>query len=306
MSRNALGRGLSALLPETRPAAKTPPPVPQPSPEAPGPTRIPVEKVRPSRYQPRQNIDPEAVRELAESIKVHGLLQPIIVTFDAEEDEYELIAGERRLEATKFLGMKTVPALIKDVDDEARLERGLIEIIQRADRNPIEEAQSYRLLMDRFQLTQEQISERLGKKRTTVANMLRLLHLPEDIQVEIASGDLSAGHAKALAGIEDPELLREAIDRIRRSAFTVRQTEEWLRSSRTHSGEKKKKSRGKSSSSRVASDPHIRSIEDSMQDLLGVRVHIHTHQDGGGRIEIEYYTEDDLNNIISMLGVDVD
>ncbi len=306
MSRNALGRGLSALLPETRPAAKTPPPAPQPSPEAPGPTRIPVEKVRPNRYQPRQSIDPEAVRELAESIKVHGLLQPIIVTFDAEEDEYELIAGERRLEATKFLGMKTVPALIKDVDDEARLELGLIENIQREDLNPIEEAQSYRLLMDRFELTQEQISERLGKKRTTVANMLRLLNLPEDIQVEIASGDLSSGHAKALAGIEDSELLREAIDRIRRNAFTVRQTEEWLRSARTHSGEKKKKSRGKSSSSRVASDPHIRLIEDSMQDLLGVRVRIHNNQEGGGRIEIEYYTEDDLNNIISMLGVDVD
>jgi len=297
MSRNALGRGLSALLTENTsiPQPKTPAQV------AEGQTRIPVDRIRPNRYQPRQEIDQESIQELADSIKVHGLLQPIVVSYDAQEDEYELIAGERRLEAAKHLSLKTIPAIIQDVDDETRFELGLIENIQREDLNPIEEATAHRLLMEKFALTQEQVAERLGRKRTTVANLLRLLKLPEDIQVEIASGSLSAGHAKALAAIEDEQQLREAVRRLREGTYTVRQTEAWVREMKDKRGQGKKRS---SASRTTAVDPNILHIEETMQDLLGTKVRIRSKGVSRGRFEIEYYSEDDFQRVLDVLGID--
>jgi len=297
MSRNALGRGLSALLSDDSP-------VPQPRAKSPeSPTRIPVNRVRPNRYQPRQNIDPSSIQELADSIKTHGLLQPIIVSFDSDTEEYELIAGERRLEASKHVGLETVPAIVQDVDDEARLELGLIENIQREDLNPIEEAQAYQLLMEKFSLTQDQVAERLGKNRATIANTLRLLKLPEDVQAEIATGSLSAGHAKALAAIEDEQELRQALRRLREGAYTVRQTEQWVRGLREKSKGEKKRRSGVSSKT---TDPQLLLLEDSLQDLFGTKVRIHSKSGDQGRIEIEFYSQDDLGRIVEILGLEVE
>jgi ParB family transcriptional regulator, chromosome partitioning protein len=262
-----------------------------------------VDKIRPSRYQPRQKIDPRSVEELAASIRAHGLLQPVIVSVDAGQEAFELIAGERRLEAVKSLGLQEIPALVQDVDDEARLELGLIENIQREDLNPIEEAEAYRLLIEQFHLTQEQTAQRLGKKRTTISNYLRILKLPDDIQAEIASGELSAGHAKALAAIEDEKTLREALREIRSGQLTVRQTEELVRKSNKKS--KKKRNKSRSSRGRAELDPDMRWMEDTLQDSLGTRVTIHPLQNGQGRIEIEYYSEDDLERLCERMGAEI-
>lgn len=298
MSRNALGRGLSALLSDESPVPQPRTPSPTPT----GQTLIPVDRIRPNPYQPRQGIDPESVRELAESIHLHGLLQPIVVSYDTEEDEYELIAGERRLEATKQLDLKTIPAIVQDVDDEGRFELALVENIQREDLNPIEEAKAYQLLMERFQLTQDQVGQRLSRKRTTIANSLRLLGLPEDIQVEIASGSLSPGHAKALAAIEDEEQLREIVRRLREGAFTVRQTEAWVREMKEKG--RRGKPRGKASAAAVV-DPHFRFVEEAMQEVLGTKVRIRPKGAYRGRFEIEYYSQDDFQRVLDALGVDL-
>ncbi len=297
MSRNALGRGLSALLSDEGPI-----PQPKAPPQmAEGQAQVPVGRIRPNRFQPRQELNQEAILELADSIKVHGLLQPIVVSYDAEEDEYELIAGERRLEAAKHLGMKTIPAVVQDVDDESRFELGLVENIQREDLNPIEEARAYELLMEKFALTQEQAAHRLGRKRATIANSLRLLKLPEDIRVEIASGSLSAGHAKALAAIEDEEQLREILRRLREGTYTVRQTEAWVREMKESQGRRRRR---KAVGDAVDRDPNLRYVEEAMQDLLGTKVRIRPRGASRGRFEIEYYSQDDFQRVLDVLGVD--
>lgn len=297
MSRNALGRGLSALLSESQS------PISQTQTEKPeGYRLIPIDRIRPSRYQPRQDIDPDSIRELADSIREHGLLQPIVVSFDAEEDEYELIAGERRFEASRSVGLTVIPAIIQEVEDQARLELGLIENIQRENLNPIEEAKAYVILMEKFNLTQEQMAQRLGRKRTSIANTLRLLSLPEDIQADIATGVLSAGHAKALAAIEDPEQLRQAVQRLREGALNVRETEALVRQIRESSGKKKKSP----SSRRSQLNPDLQAVVDSLQDFLGTRVKIALGKGGHGKIEIEYYSEDDLQRILDVMGISVD
>lgn len=299
MSRNALGRGLSALLSEdtTLPEPKAPAQL-----EPGGQAQIPVEQIRPNRYQPRQEINPESIQELADSIKVHGLLQPIVVSYDAEEDEYELIAGERRLEAAKHLGMKTIPVIVQDVDDEARFELGLVENIQREDLNPIEEATAFQLLMEKFSLTQEQVAGRLGRKRTSIANSLRMLKLPEDIRTEIAIGSISPGHAKALAAIEDQEQLREMVRRVREGAYTVRQTEQWVREVKEERGGAKKR---KSASSKATLDPNLKYVEEAVQEVLGTKVRIRPKGPSRGRFEIEYFNDDDFQRVLDVMGVEM-
>jgi len=298
MSRKALGRGLSALLSND----SSIPQAQSPARPTEGQMQVLVHRVRPNRYQPRQEIDQESIRELADSIRVHGLLQPIVVSYDADEDECELIAGERRLEAAKQLGMKTIPAIVQDVDDETRFELGLVENLQREDLNPIEEATAYQLLMQRFGLTQDQVARRLGRKRTTISNALRLLNLPQDIQVEIATGSLSAGHAKALVAIEDEEQLREVIRRLREGTFTVRQTEAWVRDMKEGRGRGKKRTRA---SGVADADPHLRYVEEAMQEALGTKVRIRPKGASRGRFEIDYYSQDDFQRVLDVLGVDM-
>ena len=295
MSRKALGRGLSALLSEDAPIPQ--PPAPSPAAQ----TQIPVDRIHPNRFQPRHQIDSQTLQELSDSIKERGVLQPIVVSYDPGSDEYELIAGHRRLEASKLLGLDNIPAVIQDVDDAGRLEIGLIENIQREDLNPIEEALAYRMLIEKFKLTQEQVGQRLGKRRTTVANTLRLLQLPEDIQAEIATGSLSAGHAKALASIEDEDLLRQAIRHLREGTFTVRQTEAWVREVKEKPARKKKR-RGVASHT----DPHLADLEDALRELLGTRVRIVTGKGPRGRIEIEYYNDEDLQRVLDIIGITLD
>lgn len=213
-----------------------------------------------------------------------------------------MIAGERRLEASKSIGLEEVAAIVQDVDDEARLELGLIENIQREDLNPIEEARAYDLLMERFDLTQEEVSEKLGRKRTTITNTLRLLSLPEDIQVEIATGSISPGHAKALMAIDDEGVLREAIQKLREGSYTVRQTEELVRELDGRKGR-----RGKRRGRRVKKtlDPHLQEIVDFLQNVLGTKVRLVPKSGSGGQVQIEYFDHDDLNRILDVFGFEM-
>lgn len=265
-----------------------------------------MERIRPSRYQPRQRINPDSLGELADSIRVHGLLQPLLVSYDPDADLYELVAGERRLEAAKLAGLQQVPAISIEVDDETRLELGLIENVQREDLNPIEEALAYRLLMQKFALSQEQVARKTGKKRTTISNTLRLLNLPKDIQDEIAGGNLSAGHAKALVAIEDPDELRRALEQVLSGFFSVRQTEELVRQAKEAAGEGGKKRKSRSGRRSRETDPNLLYLEELLRDRLGAQVRINAKRQGGGTVEIEYYDQSDLERIAELIGAELD
>lgn len=282
MKSSHLGRGLEALLghPEETPGAGQ---------QA---LEVPVSKVRPNPNQPRQEFDQEALGELVESVTRNGVLQPIIVR--EIEDGYELIAGERRWRAACQAGLPTIPAIVRPATENESLELSLIENIQREDLNPIEQAKAYKNLIERFALTQEEAAARLGKKRPSVANILRLLDLPQDIQDAVSRGTLSMGHARALLPLpERAEQLRLAA-RIQRDDLSVRQTEQLvndrLRRNRT------------SPSPAEPKPPHITDLESRLREALATRVTLLPHKhDDGGRIIIDFFTKDDFQRLLERL-----
>jgi ParB family chromosome partitioning protein len=278
MEKRVLGKGLKALIPDD---------VPQRS-ESRGSIQLNVSDIAPGRFQPREVFDPDKLRGLVQSIKEKGLIQPVVVR--PRGDGYELIAGERRLRAAKELGIAQVPAIIKDVKDDEALEIALIENIQRDDLNPIEEAKAYQRLSEEFSLTQEQISEKVGRDRASVSNTMRLLKLPAKIKEEISLGRISMGHAKAILMLDSEHSQLELCLKIIRRGLSVREAEYFVR----------RKITGKAGPARPRKHAtEIRAIEEELQRILGTKVTL-LHQAKRGKIMIEYYSNDDLERLLNI------
>jgi ParB family transcriptional regulator, chromosome partitioning protein len=275
--QQGLGRGLAALIPQRMPAAT-------------GQIEIPVSRIRPNPFQPRKRIDEEALQGLASSIAEHGVIQPILVTEIL--DGYRLVAGERRLRAAELAGLATIPAVVRQLADPAQLELALVENVQRADLDAIEEAQAYRQLIDEFGFTQETVAARVGRARSTVANTLRLLELDPKVQAAVADGRLTEGHGRALIGLP-PELQAQLLDSIVGQSLNVRQTEELVRRLREPRPEPEPRP------SRVT-DPDLERVEEDLRRSLGTKVSL-ARSRRGGRIVIEFYDEDDLSRLYERL-----
>lgn len=307
--KGGLGKGLGALIAieEEQPQAQTE--VKKPAPKKPAakkpaakkpapkkveekpvlsdqPKMVSIYEVEPDREQPRKEFDSEGLEELAQSIRQYGILQPILV--NKAEGYYKIIAGERRWRAAKLAGVEEVPILAKELTDEKAFEISLIENIQRQDLNPIEEALAYKRLMDEYHLTQESVAERIGKSRSGIANFLRLLNLEPEIQDMLREGILSLGHAKVLSGMEKgrTELAKRAAE----EGWSVRQLE--MAVSRLNAPKKEKT---------VSDLPQYKEVENKMRDILGTKVNIQ-YGKRKGKIEIEYYSEEDLERLVMLFG----
>jgi len=278
MERKALGKGISALIPEREHEVKN------------VIMNVQSDLIRPNPFQPREDFDQKSIEELAQSIKEKGVIQPLLVR--RKGDYYELIAGERRLRAAKYLNIKELPIIVKDVNDQDSLELALIENIQREELNPIEEAHAFQYLIDKFQLTQEKISEVLGKARVTIANTLRLLKLPLEIQEEIKKNRISFAHGRALLEIEDEFIQRRLVQEIISKGLSVRELESLIKSRRPR-GLK----RGTGVSSR---EPIVAVLEEELQHILATKVRISKRKKRGS-IAIEFYSQEDLERIANII-----
>ena len=276
MTRRALGRGLSALLREVETASA-------------GLEQVPVDLIDPNPFQPRSAFPEETLRGLAESIRSSGVLQPILVR--RVDGKYQLIAGERRLRAARMAGLQAVPAVIRDLGDRETLELAVTENVMREDLNPIEVAHAYDSLQERFQLSHEEIAARIGINRSTVSNTLRLLGLPEQIQNMVANGDVSAGHARALLGLQSADRQNELAQLIAKRGLSVRQVESIVASAQSAP-----------EAQRVARkvDPNTRAAALEMERSLGTRVRI-VGSENRGKIEISYFSGDDLQRLYELL-----
>lgn len=283
MKNKGLGRGLRALIPTLPEGAREKEEV----------IEIPLEKIEPAPFQVRREFDDNALSELAASIKEHGVMQPVVVR-PLSEDRYQLIIGERRWRACRQAGLENIPVVIRRVDDLASSEMMLIENVQREDLNPLEEAQAYKRLLDEFKLTQEDVSRRVGKSRAFIANSLRLLHLPPDVRELLAKGSLSAGHGKALLGLAHPDRQCALAKKIVEHGLSVRETEQVVQ------GAKKTRTKTPPGRGTVPSDPELDELEASLRRVLGTKVKIKTGR-RGGRIEIEYYSQDELTRLLDLL-----
>ena len=303
--KSGLGRGLDALFPEkvsqekpktvrsSKPKTNTATvktTLDQPAVE--GETIVKISKVEPNREQPRKKFDEDALLELSESIKMYGVLQPLLVS--DKKDYYEIVAGERRWRAAKMAGLKEVPVVIKEFSDQEIVEISLIENIQREDLNPVEEAMAYKRLIDEFNLKQDEIAERVSKSRTAVTNSLRLLKLDARVQQMMVDEMISAGHARALLAISDAEKQYSVAMRIFDEKLSVRETEKLVK---TILNPSKKRENAVSDS---AEDAIYESLEEKMKNITGTRVFIHRKKNNKGKIEIEYYSRDDLDRIIDL------
>lgn len=254
---------------------------------------VPIHNIIPNPHQPRLHFDQEKLSELAHSIQEHGILQPLVVT-RVDEHNYELIAGERRLQAAKSIGLKTVPALVREAGEQLKLELAIIENVQRHNLNPIEEAKAYARLVNEFSLSQEAVAEKMGKKRSTVANTIRLLHLPVEIQRAVAEGRISEGHAKALLAIENKEKQRAIFELILKEELTVRETESRVKSVSVNSHIRNTKS--------VA--PEIVEASSELMSRFGTKVKIIPSSQKGqqrGKIIFEYFSEEELSGLLGKL-----
>jgi ParB family transcriptional regulator, chromosome partitioning protein len=304
--KRALGRGLGSLLPNRPPAglaefAKQPPPVPAPTAAAPplpspatSPTELPISMIDPNPLQPRTVFQEGRLQELADSIRSNGIIQPIIVRRKA--DRFELIAGERRWRAARIAGLELVPVVVQELANEKLLEISLIENIQREDLNPMEIAFAYDRLAREHHLSHEEIGRRTGKDRATITNMIRLLKLPPEIQLLLAEHRLSMGHARALLGLPDPELQREIGDRAAAEGLSVRQVERTVQklNEPRDPGEPKEAAAPKI-------DPNVKAATDELERTLGTRVRIVEKSANRGRIEIDYFSQEDLDRIYELI-----
>jgi ParB family chromosome partitioning protein len=314
MAKPALGRGLGALLGGGPPPAKPVVPLSAPAgmagvPLAPLPEdreqvrRVPLERVRPCPFQPRKDFSVEALQELADSIKEQGIIQPLIVR--EKPDGFELIAGERRWRAAQLAGLKEVPVIVRDADDRAVLELALIENLQRENLNPIEEAQGYAELIGTFALRQEDVALKVGKSRAVVANALRLLKLPSDVQAQVRDGRLSVGHAKVILGLPGPAEQQLAATRILKDNLNVRQAEELVTRLQHKSLDSRVAARNGSPAVAVVPDVHVVNLETKLRERLGTKVHLR-YRAGKGSLDIRFYSDDELERILQLLGVPVE
>jgi len=258
-----------------------------------GPTEIPTSSIRPNRWQPRTSIPDDTLAGLAESIRRDGVLQPLVVR-KLPDGNFEIVVGERRWRAARKAGMTLVPAIVRHVPDEQLLELALIENVHREDLNPIEQARAYRQLMTDLDLTQEQASKRLGQQRSTLANALRLLELPEELQGLVSRGTITAGHARAILGLPDPQSQLALAKRVIKDALSVRSTEAAVvsivgRIPRSTRGLREK-------------PPHIRELEDRLSQAFAARVTVQERRNGG-RITIDFGSHEDLDRLLAILGL---
>ncbi len=250
---------------------------------------IPVEKIKANPYQPRKHFDKEKLQELAVSIREHGVLQPLVVS-RTKDDQYELIAGERRLEASKIAGLEKVPAVIKEVNDQQKLELAIIENIQRHNLNPIEEARAYKKLQDMAGMTQDEIAQRVGKSRSAIANILRLLNLSVEIQKALREGKITEGHDVPILAVSGHEKQRALFELILKNGLSVRETENKLREIGVVSHKRKLS----------VKDPEIATKEDWLEKQLGTKVRIRRTKEGG-QIMIDFYSEEELENLLEKI-----
>lgn len=322
MVKQVLGKGLGALLggaqqkqvpvpmtpPHESPSQFAPPaetavqkqPLPQAKPATEEIHFVPISKIKTSSVQPRKDFTQESINELAESIKQQGILQPLIVR--KRGDEFELISGERRWRAAQIAGLDKAPVIIRDVDDRTALEIALVENLQRENLNPIEEAEGFAKLIETFNLTQEEAAAKVGKNRATVANALRLLKLPPDIQALLKKGNITTGHAKAILSLENPDLQKVAAEKVVKEQLSVRQTEDLVNyllhsTQTTHKPAKKKKIE--------STDAHIVDLEKQLMQKFGTKVTLR-YREGKGAVEIKFFSNEDLERILNIIGLNLD
>ncbi|MBI4706729.1 MAG: ParB/RepB/Spo0J family partition protein [Candidatus Omnitrophica bacterium] len=282
MQRIALGKGLDALIPEARAGGETV-------------REIKIGEIVPGEYQPRRYFDPEKQTELVESIIEKGVIQPIIVR--PYKDGYELVAGERRLRAAHEAGLERVPAIVRELSNEDALEIGLIENIQRQDLNPMEEAEAFQQLIREFHLTQEDLAKKVGKDRSSITNSLRLLKLPKPIQEEVLKGTISMGHARAILSLDNEAEQQEVCEKIVKSGISVREVEALIKKIKENvSRETLKKAEEK-----PAVDIALESCTEKLMESLGTKVRISRTAKGTGKIEIEFYSQEDLDRIMERV-----
>lgn len=286
--RQALGKGIGALIPKSPPRAAEAEGVQDAALGAAGFVReIEVAAIVANPRQPREHFDADAIAELTESIRVHGVLQPILVR--ALPDGYELIAGERRLRSARAAGLAKIPALVKQTADDDSLVLAIVENVQRSQLSPLEEARAYRALLDDFGLTQDEVATRVGRSRPTVANAMRLLQLPEEVQAELERGTITAGHARALLGLGSDAAMKTLGREIVRERLSVRDTEAAVK--KTGGAPRKTPRR----------DPDVVRLESDLGRALGTRVSIRLGKKGKGSLEIAFYSDDDLARLAEML-----
>ena len=297
--RRALGKGLESLLPRVQAtiAAAAEPAPPQQTVEVTGkPQEIPVGEIDRNPYQTRTRVDEQQLAELANSIAATGVVQPIIVR-PLPNGRFQLIAGERRWLASQKAGKDTVPAILRQVSDEQAMEMTIVENLQRADLNPMEQARAFERLGRDFKLTQEQMAQRTGKDRASVANFLRLLRLPTEVQGKVESGDLSFGHARALLPLENPETILKAAQKVTALSMSVRQTESYVQGLLNP----EKKAKGEDKAKEQPADPNVREAQERLQRNLGLKVRIED-KNGRGRVIIEYSRLEDFDLLMEALG----
>ena len=292
--RRALGKGLESLLP-ARPAPAPPPPA-TPVESTGKPLDIPLDNIERNPWQTRTHFDEAKLQELAQSIVVSGIVQPILVR-PLSGGKYQLIAGERHWLASRKAQKTTIPAIVRQVADEQVLEMTIIENLQRTDLNPMEQARAYQRLSQDFQLTQEQMATRTGKERATVANFLRLLKLPEAVQQKVESGDLTFGHARALLALDSPESITSAAQKVFALSLSVRQTESYVQKLINPEAKQNKEDKQQTQ----PEDPNVREAQDRLQRTLGLKVRIEDKK-GKGKVIIEYSGLEDFDAILTALG----
>ena len=297
VKRNGLGKGLDSLIPNkteksSKPAEKKAEVKKNDeNPTGSGEILVKINQVEPNRDQPRKDFDEDSLMELADSIKQFGVLQPLIV--QKKKDYYEIIAGERRWRAAKLAGIKEIPVIIKEYTNQEIVEISLIENIQRENLNPIEEAMAYKRLLEEFSLKQDEVAERVSKSRTAVTNSMRLLKLSERVQQMIVDDMISTGHARALLAIDDEEQQYALANKIFDEKLSVRETEKLVKALKNPKKETKKKK-----------EEHTfvyQNIEEHMKNIIGTKVSVNPKSNGKGKIEIEYYSEEELERIYDLI-----
>jgi len=285
-----LGRGLEALIPtatEGGPSAGS------------DVKRIPLSSIRANPFQPRREFRPDELAELEASLRASGLLQPISVR--RQGDAYELIAGERRVRAATNLGWSEIQAIVRDFDDRTMLVLALVENLQRTNLNALEEARGYRRLIDEFQLTQQQVAEAVGKDRTTVTNLLRILSLPDEILLLVEQGTLTPGHARALLALSDPGLAATMAKSVARDGLSVRELEQRVRESNLESVAPSEPVKPTRSPNAAAPNPVLRAIEDDLRRYLQTDVRISPSADSKGKIEVSFFSADDMERLLELI-----
>ncbi len=279
MQKRGLGKGLGALIPDIEKAPESPT------------LQVEIQRIDPNPFQPRRLFDEKKIAELAVSVREKGIIQPLVVRQSG--NRYDLIAGERRLRAAIKAGLTQVPVVVREATNNEALQLALIENVQREDLNPIEEAGAYRQLQEEFQWTQEEIAERVGKSRPAVANTVRLLLLPKAVQQQVIEGSVPAGQARALLGLENESLIVAAAREVVAKGLSTRETEKLVRRLKTGRHRKKES---------FPSDPNLRALVEGLQRSLGTKVRlVHRSKSGRGKIEIEYYSNADLQRIIDTI-----